>query len=147
MTRGRPPVPIELKQQRGTYRADRHQYSAQISPPANDRSIPEPPDHLSGDAKRFWDSAFSAPWVNPDIDYTLILMCAEDMDMRDLICKRSEADPSNFRLQVAARDWTRLVISYLSLLGFTPTDRARLGLKATPVRTRLDDLIERAQSR
>lgn len=139
-------MPIEVKQQRGTYRSDRHQQSAQVTSRVNDRVAPKPPKHLSENARRFWDFAFRAPWVDPDIDYTLILMCAEDMDMRDLFCKRSAADPSNFRLQVAARDWTRLVISYLSLLGFTPTDRARLGFKASPGRTKLDDLIARASS-
>ncbi len=85
--------------------------------------------------------------MNPKIDYTLILMCAEDMDMRDLICERSKQDLSDFRLQVEARDWTRLVISYLSLLGFTPTDRARLGFKTPAGPTKLDELMARRQAR
>ena len=147
MTKGRPPVPIELKQQRGTFRADRHQQIVQQSFASRERETPVPPDHLSPSARRFWESAFSAPWVSPEIDYTLILMCAEDMDMRDLICERSKQDLSDFRLQVAARDWTRLVISYLSLLGFTPTDRARLGFKPPSGPTKLDELIARREAR
>ena len=147
MTRGRPPVPIELKQQRGTFRADRHNRAFEQASTSTPREIPNPPDYLSQKAKRFWESAFLAPWVNPEIDYTLILMCAEDMDMRDLICQRSKQDPSDFRLQVAGRDWTRLVISYLSLLGFTPTDRARLGFKTPASPSKLDELIARRQAR
>ena len=147
MTRGRPPVPIELKQQRGTFRADRHQHAFPEPATSTERAIPAPPEHLSPNAKRFWASAFSAPWVSPEIDYTLILMCAEDMDMRDLICERSKQDLSNFRLQVAARDWTRLVIAYLSLLGFTPTDRARLGFKPLAEPTKLEELMARRQAR
>lgn len=146
MTKGRPPVPIELKQLRGTYRADRHEKTPQILSAPSERAIPEPPEHLSGNGKRFWETAFRAPWVSPEIDYTLILMCAEDLDMRDLICEKSKEDPENFRLQVAARDWTRLVISYLSLLGFTPTDRARLGFKFNSGPTKLDNLIARASA-
>lgn len=147
MTKGRPPVPIELKQQRGTFRADRHQHSVPEPAASTARTIPAPPEHLSSNAKKFWASAFDAPWVNPKIDYTLILMCAEDMDMRDLICERSKQDMSDFRLQVAARDWTRLVISYLSLLGFTPTDRARLGFIPPSGPTKLEELISRRQAR
>jgi phage terminase small subunit len=147
MTKGRPPVPIELKQQRGTFRADRHNRALEQTSTSTPREIPKPPDYLSQNAKRFWQSAFLAPWVNPEIDYTLILMCAEDMDMRDLICQRSKQDLSDFRLQVAARDWTRLVISYLSLLGFTPTDRARLGFKTPSSPSKLDELIARRQAR
>jgi phage terminase small subunit len=146
MTKGRPPVPIELKKLRGTYRADRHEKATQIRAAPSERTIPEPPEHLSSNAKRFWETAFRAPWVSPEIDYTLILMCAEDLDMRDLICEKSKEDPENFRLQVAARDWTRLVISYLSLLGFTPADRARLGFKFNSGPTKLDDLIARAST-
>lgn len=147
MTKGRPPVPIELKQQRGTFRADRHERTVQQPAISTERETPPSPDHLSPNAKRFWESAFSAPWVSPEIDYTLILMCAEDMDMRDLICERSKQDLSDFRLQVAARDWTRLVISYLSLLGFTPTDRARLGFKPPSGPTKIDELIARREAR
>ena len=147
MTKGRPPVPIELKQLRGTYRADRHAQTVQTFSSSSEEAIPEPPGHLSDNAKRFWETAFRAPWVSPQIDYTLILMCAEDMDMRDSICERSKQDLSDFRLQVAARDWTRLVISYLSLLGFTPTDRARLGFRTPSGTTKLEELIARRHAR
>ncbi len=147
MTKGRPPVPIELKHQRGTFRADRHNRNLEHSNNVPQRELPTPPDHLSPNAKHFWESAFSAPWVSPEIDYTLILMCAEDMDMRDMICERAKQDLSDFRLQVAARDWTRLVISYLSLLGFTPTDRARLGFKPPSGPTKLDEIIASRQAR
>ena len=147
MTKGRPPVPIELKQQRGTFRADRDRQAIPETAASLERDVPAPPEHLSANAMRFWESAFSAPWVSPEIDYTLILMCAEDMDMRDLICERSKQDLSDFRLQVAARDWTRLVISYLSLLGFTPTDRARLGFKTPSGTTKLEELMARRHPR
>lgn len=146
MTKGRPPVPVELKKQRGTFRADRDRRANPDPAAWTERAIPAPPEYLSANAMRFWESAFSTPWVNPEIDYTLILMCAEDMDMRDLICERSKQDLSDFRLQVAARDWTRLVVSYLSLLGFTPTDRARLGFKIPSGPTKLDELLARAQA-
>ena len=69
------------------------------------------------------------------------------LDDREQLKDLTNSDPENTRLRAALRALDRQLVSNLSLLGFTPSDRARLGLVKVKERTMLDGLLERRANR
>ena len=82
-------------------------------------------------------------WISPSTDVDLLLMTCELLDER-----------RNLRIQVlqnnrpderkALRDLDRQLVANLSLLGFTPTDRSRLGVAEVKRQSKLEELRSRA---
>jgi hypothetical protein len=74
---------------------------------------------------RIWNSGVN--WISPDTDIELLLMTCEMVDERwNLRIKVMQND----NMQMARRldNLSRIIAANLSLLGFSPADRSRLGL-------------------
>lgn len=142
--RGRPPKPTEQKRLTGNpgKRALPDQKELVLLPSAYD--IPEPHRPLSKAGRELWDRVWgmASSWVSPDTDAEILLMTCELIDER-----------WNLRIQVlrdnrpeerkALRNLDKQLVQNLSLLGFTPTDRSRLGVAEVKRQTKLEELRSR----
>lgn len=104
----------------------------------------EPLRELEQAGKQLWDSVFSHAelWVSPRTDVHLLQMTCEQLDRREQI-KQAITSSDDWHLFKQLNDLERLVSSNLGLLGFTPSDRSRLGLAEIKAKSRLQELLER----
>lgn len=150
--RGRPPIPTEVKRARGnpgkralpTRPAEVVQLAAAREVPASIRPLGPAGTALW---ERVWGSG--ARWISPETDLELVQILCETLDERvavrvDVIRKGTSATPKERRM---LRDLDRQVVEGLSILGFTPTDRARLGLAEVVAQTKLEELRRGAAAR
>jgi hypothetical protein len=99
--------------------------------------IPEPPAQLKEKGREFWFSVFDhSTWLWKGVDRHLVALTAE---LRAL----TDQQPENTRLRAALRQLDKRLVSNLSLLGFTPSDRSRLGLVQVKNGSKLQELWER----
>lgn len=85
-------------------------------------------------------------WISPNTDTELLLMTCEMVDERwNLRVKVMQSDDA--RLRRGLRELDRLIIGNLSLLGFTPSDRTRLGVAEVKVMSKLEELQRRKEQR
>lgn len=143
-TRGRPPKPTEQKRLIGNpgKRALPNQNEIVLLPSAY--AIPEPHRPLQKPGMELWDRIWGMGqiWLSPNTDNELLLMTCELLDER-----------WNLRIQVlrdnrpeerkALRELDRQLVANLSLLGFTPTDRTRLGVAEVKRQSKLEELRSR----
>lgn len=145
--RGRPPKPLEQKVLLGNpgKRALPSESELQELPRA--MGIPEPPRPLLKPGRELWDRSWQlgADWISPDFDVELLLMTCEMVDERwNLRIKAMNTDDMAMGRRVDRL--AGLIRENLSLLGFTPVDRTRLGVARVKARTKLEDLIARANA-
>lgn len=146
--RGRPPKPVEQKKMLGNpgRRPLPDEDVMEVLPAA--REVPDPPRSLAADGftlwARIWQSGIG--WVSPDTDIELLLMVCESLDERTVLVEqvKETRDPKDRR---ALRALNSEIMSSLSLLGFTPADRTRLGVAQVKAKTRLEEMIARRDSR
>jgi hypothetical protein len=74
-------------------------------------------------------------------------MTAEGLSERDSLRALLDIDPGNFRVRSGLRELERQIVSQLALLGFTPSDRARLGLAEVKKESKLEELLRRKDER
>jgi len=146
--RGRPPKPVEQKRLLGNPGRRPLPDVAEVAVIAGASSVPEPARSLGSDGFTMWHRVWSAgiPWLSPHTDVELLLMLCESVDERTALLERvlSSGDNSDRR---ALRALNSEISSALSLLGFTPTDRTRLGLAEVKRESRLEELQRRRDSR
>jgi hypothetical protein len=121
------------------------QYEVQILPAIHD--IPEPSRPLLTYGRGLWDRVWSvgASWISPNTDIELLLMTCEMVDERwNLRVQVMKTDDA--RMRRGLRELDRQIVSNLSLLGFTPTDRGRLGVAEVKARSKLEELLARSDS-
>lgn len=140
---GRPPKPIEQKRLTGNpgKRALPDSSVIQIIDRAD--TIPEPGRPLLKYGRELWDKVWEAGinWISPTTDMELLLMTCELVDERwNLRVKVMQNDDS--RMRRGLRDLDRLIIGNLSLLGFTPSDRSRLGVAEVKAQSKFQQLME-----
>lgn len=143
-TMGRPPVPVEKKRQLGNpgKRKLPDEASVTMIPAATEK--PEPPRPLMKYGQELWDRIWNAGtnWISPNTDIELLTMTCEMVDERwNLRVKVMQNDDA--RLRRGLRELDRQIVSNLSLLGFTPSDRSRLGLAEVKAQTKLEALLAR----
>ena len=123
------------------------------------RALPKPTTLIEGGyiepfrplefaGKQLWDSAMTtgANWIARNSDTHLLLMTCEQMDRRhDLI--NQIAETQEWRLYRALHDLEKMISSNLGLLGFTPSDRSRLGLAEVKAQSKLEQLMARKEQR
>jgi hypothetical protein len=63
--------------------------------------------------------------------------------LRDLVAR----EPENPKARSGLRELERQIISQLALLGFTPSDRARLGIAEVKKESKLEELLRRKAER
>jgi len=148
MTRtGRPPVPLERKKKLGHLREDRLPGGqlVEIERPAGDL---EPPKTLGHAGLDLWQRvANAAPWLWKGVDNQLLQILCEQVDERRALRESLTEGLGDWRDRGALRALEKQIVDNLSLLGFTPTDRARLGLvEATNSEkmSRLEEMMRRA---
>ena len=79
-------------------------------------------------------------WVSDTTDMELLTMTCEMVDERwNLRVKVMQSDDATMRRGL--RELDRQIISNLSLLGFTPSDRSRLGVAEVKKQTKIEELI------
>lgn len=148
MPAGRPPKPIEEKRRLGNpgRRPLPEAGALQILPGA--AAIPEPSRPLLKPGRELWDKVWEQGlnWISPNTDSELLLMTCEMVDERwNLRVKVMQSDDNKSRR--ALRELDRQIISSLSLLGFTPSDRTKLGVAEVKAASKLDELMARKAAR
>ena len=145
---GRPSKPIEQKRLLGNpgKRAMPDENSVVLLQQVE--QTPEPPRPLLKYGNDLWERVWSmgATWVSDKTDLELLTMTCEMVDERwNLRVKVMQSDDPVMRRGL--RELDRQIVSNLSLLGFTPSDRSRLGVAEVKAKSKLEELMERRASR
>jgi hypothetical protein len=145
---GRPPKPTELKRIQGNpgKRALPRETEMILLPAAI--GIPEPSRPLLKYGEEMWDRIWNMgnSWISPTTDIELVLMTAEMVDERwNLRVKVMGSDDP--KLRRGLRELDKLIVSNLSLLGFSPTDRMRLGVAEVKKQSKLEELLAKKAAR
>lgn len=141
MPAGRPKKPIEQQRLLGNpgRRPLPEAGSLQILPGILE--IPEPSRPLLKYGRELWDKVWEQGlnWISPNTDFEILLMTCEMIDERwNLRIKVMQTEDSKMRRGL--RELDRQIVSNLSLLGFTPADRSRLGVAEVKAATKLETL-------
>jgi len=144
MPAGRPSKPIEQKRALGNpgRRPLPDENAVQLIPAID--AVPEPSRPLLKYGRELWDRVWGmgVTWISPNSDFEILLMTCELVDERwNLrIQVMQSGDPKQRR---GLRELDRQIVSNLSLLGFTPSDRSRLGVAEVKARSKLEELMSR----
>jgi len=145
---GRPPVPNERKRMLGNpgKRALPKEQELIYMEPATE--IPEPPRQLFEYGRQLWDRAWQlgSRWIGPNSDVELLLMVCEQVDER-IRLRASVWNNNRSDERRALRELERQIAQNLSMLGFTPTDRARLGLAEVKAKSIAQELMAKSAER
>lgn len=142
MPAGRPSKPIEQKRLLGN--PGKRAMPQETIPLEKIDKVPEPPRPLLKYGRDFWDRTWEMgrTWISQDSDMELLLITCELIDERwNLRAKVMQEDDARGRRALAAV--TAQLISNLSLLGFTPSDRSRLGVAEVKAQSKLEELMAR----
>jgi hypothetical protein len=145
---GRPPKPNEQKRLLGNpgRRELPDEMQIELLPAAE--NTPEPSRPLMKYGREVWDNVWNAGglWLSPTTDSELLLMTCELIDERwNLRIKVMQTDDA--RMRRGLRDIDRLIVGNLSLLGFTPADRSRLGVAEVKAKSKLEELLAKKAAR
>jgi len=148
MQPGRPSKPIEQKRLLGNpgKRALPDQSTITLIPMAE--STPEPTRPLLKYGKELWDKVWDTGinWISPNTDTELLLMTCEMIDERWNLRVQvmTNNDPKDRR---GLRELDKAIVSNLSLLGFSPSDRSRLGLAEVKKMSKLEEIMAKKAQR
>lgn len=109
----------------------------------------EPLTPLGDAGQRLWDLVFGEGelWISPRTDVAWLQVVCELFDRREVLQREWMADPADRKLNMSLMETEKLIQSGLSLLGFTPTDRSRLGVAEVKAKSKLEELMERRANR
>jgi phage terminase small subunit len=150
---GRPPKPLEQKRRTGRS-PGRDTGGRKLPSPSNVVALPPAvgvppyPADLGLAGKRLWDRAWKAAitWLSPDSDGESVEEACRLAD--DLATARTRfratTDPGDLRALVAA---SKQFTDALSVLGFNPTARARLGVAEVKRVSALEELVAKRKQR
>lgn len=149
----RPPKPLEQKRMTGRSPGRDSggrklpEVASVVALPMAD-GVPDPPSDLLLDGRRLWERAWGAAitWLSPDSDMEAVENACRLAD--DLAVARhryrATSDPSDGRIVVQL---AKSVSDALSVLGFDPTARSRLGVAEVKRASALEQLIATRQAR
>jgi hypothetical protein len=148
MPAGRPTKPIEQKRLTGNpgKRALPEQSAIMLIPQAS--IAPDPARPLLKYGQELWDRVWESGinWKSPNTDLELLLMTCEMIDERWNLRVRVMTD-SNPKDRRGLRELDRQIVSNLGLLGFTPSDRSRLGVAEVKKMSKLEELMAKKANR
>jgi hypothetical protein len=148
MPAGRPTKPVEQKRLTGNpgKRALPEQSAVMLIPQAT--TAPEPARPLLKYGQELWDRVWESGinWISPNTDLELLLMTCEMIDERWNLRVRVMTD-SNPKDRRGLRELDRQIVSNLGLLGFTPSDRSRLGVAEVKKMSKLEELMAKKAAR
>jgi len=142
-----PPKPVEQKRFNGNPGGKRlPDKDATIALFAGSR---EPLAPLGEAGQALWDSVFSQGqlWISPRTDVAWLQVVCELLDRREVLKVEWLADPTNRPVNMSLLETEKMIQSGLGLLGFTPTDRSRLGVAEVKAKSKLEELMERRANR
>jgi hypothetical protein len=148
MPAGRPAKPTEIKRKLGNpgKRALPDTSVVQYLDPVV--SVPEPARPLLKYGMEFWDKVWGSglTWISANTDAELLLMTCELVDERWNLRIRV-MQSNDWRERRALRELDDRIIRNLSLLGFTPADRSKLGVAEVKAISKMEALKRRADER
>lgn len=111
----------------------------QVLPGAMEK--PEPIRELDDAGRALWDRVWDAGqiWLSPDTDLEVLQMTCELLDERQELMQLVR-ETRDWRDRRALRSVDTQLVSNMSLLGFTPTDRSRLGVAQVKVESKLESM-------
>lgn len=109
----------------------------------------EPLAPLGDAGQALWDAVFGEGelWISPRTDVAWLQIVCELLDRREVLKVEWLADPSNRPVNMSLLETEKMLQSGLGLLGFTPTDRSRLGVAEVKAKSKLEELMERRANR
>lgn len=139
---GRPPKPTEQKRRTGN--PGRRKLPETKMAIIGQASVPEPVRPLGQAGLMFWHRVWAVgfAWISLNTDIELLQMVCEQIDERQALRVRVLRD-GDWRDRTALRALDAQVLDCLSLLGFTPVDRARLGFVEVKIQNELDAYRQR----
>jgi hypothetical protein len=144
-----PPKPIEVKRKLGNpgQRALPDKSETILIEPISD--LPEPHRQLFDAGLELWNRTWSMGqlWISPKTDIELLLMTCEMLDERVRLRAYVWNNPEAWRERKALRELEKNITNSLSLLGFTPTDRSRLGVAEVKAKSKLEELRAKRDQR
>lgn len=148
MPAGRPAKPTEVKRKLGNpgKRALPDTNIVQYLDPI--ASIPEPSRPLLKYGREFWEKIWVAglTWISPNTDAELLLITCELIDERWNL-RVTVMQSNDWRERRALRELDDRIIRNLSLLGFTPADRSKLGVAEVKAISKMEALKRRQEAR
>ena len=132
---GRPPKPLEQHKRTGTWNATRHGKKQGAAIAAVEAVQSEPYEH---DAAQVFEEimATGSPWL-ARTDSIRLAMLRQSLEERARLLPVAE---SSTEARKQLRDLNKEISEWLSLLGFDPTARARLGLAEVKAASTLEKL-------
>lgn len=93
---------------------------------------------------QLWNEVSNAGelWI-AQTDSQLLQMTCEQLDRKTRIESYISEHPDEWHMFKQLNDLERLITANLSLLGFTPSDRTKLGLVSLKTKSKLEALLER----
>jgi hypothetical protein len=148
MPAGRPSKPTEIKRKLGNPGRRPLPDSAVVQYLEPVVSVPDPARPLLKYGKEFWDKVWGSglSWISANTDAELLLMTCELVDERWNLRVRV-MQSNDWRERRALRELDDRIIRNLSLLGFTPADRSKLGVAEVKAISKMEALKRRADER
>jgi hypothetical protein len=111
-------------------------------------TAPEPHRPLGSAGRQFWERVWNVgfTWISPQMDVELLQIVSEQIDERAALRVKVLRE-GDWRDRSALRALDSQVLDCLSLLGFTPVDRARLGFVEVKIQNELEQFRERKAAR
>lgn len=112
-------------------------------------SVPEPLKPLGDSGLSLWDRTWMRgySWISANTDIQLLQMTCEQLDERDVLRAYVMDNVEAWHERSALRELEKSIRSNLSLLGFTPTDRMKLGVAEIKAETKMEQLKRRQEQR
>ena len=148
MPAGRPAKPTEIKRKLGNPGRRPLPDSSVVQYLDPVVSVPEPARPLLKYGLEFWHKVWGSglSWISANTDAELLLMTCELVDERWNLRVRV-MQSNDWRERRALRELDDRIIRNLSLLGFTPADRSKLGVAEVKAISKMEALKRRADER
>jgi hypothetical protein len=143
-----PGKPAEIKRKLGAKGYSKNMPSSVATIPAVS-VVPDPLQPLSGSGLDLWDRTWQRgfTWLSANTDVQLLQMVCEQLDERDSLRAYVLENIEAWHERAALRELEKSIRSNLSLLGFTPTDRMKLGVAEVKVESKMQLLKRRQEER
>jgi len=111
--------------------------------------IPEPSRPLQSSGLELWDRVWRMGqiWLSARTDVDALLMTCEMLDERDSLRAYVLQNMEAWHERTALRELEKSIMRNLGLMGFTPTDRMKLGVAEVKARSKLEELLDRKANR
>ena len=109
--------------------------------------VPAPED-LGAAGRALWSRVFDEGeiWISPRLDLSVLERTCRALDRAQVLEQEFYADPTNRQIVMSINETDKVIFSGLGLLGFTPSDRAKLGLAEVKRQSKLEELMAKAEA-